>query len=145
MPSGAQSTPRKTAVSWSALFGVLVLSHLVGDFLLQTDWQAVNKKHGLIGGSRENRRALVLHGLSYTAAFIPALVWVGIESGAGLAIGVAALIGLTHVIVDDGVLVAWWIRHVKHVTGPSSTAVRLGTDQSAHLLTLAAIALLVTG
>ena len=48
-------------------------------------------------------------------------------------------------IVDDGLLVGWWIRHVKHVSGPPSTVVRLGVDQSTHLFALAAVALLVTG
>ncbi len=132
-------------MSWSALFGAFVLSHLVGDFLLQTDWQASVKAHGLIGGSRGNRRALALHGSSYTAAFIPALVWIGVESGAGVAIGAAGLICIPHMIVDDGLLVAWWIRHVKHVSGQPSTVVRLGVDQSTHLLALAAVALLVAG
>lgn len=132
-------------MSWSALFGAFVLSHLIGDYVLQTDWQANNKEHGLIGGGTGARRALVIHGLTYTGAFIPALVWVGAESGVGVAIGTAALVAVPHVIVDDGLLVAWWIRHVKHVTGPPSTVVRLGVDQSAHLLALAAVAFLVTG
>lgn len=132
-------------MSWPALFGVFLLSHLLGDFLFQTDWQATTKAHGLIGGNAENRRALLTHGLSYTAAFIPALVWVGLEAGAGVAIGVAALVLVTHVIVDDGLLVGWWIRRVKHVTGPASTVVRVGVDQSTHVLTLAALVLLVTG
>jgi hypothetical protein len=144
MPTGAEAPPN-TAMSWSALFGAFLLSHLTGDFLLQTDWQASNKQHGLIGGTSENRRALLLHGLTYTAAFIPALVWAGVEAGAGVAVGAAALILVTHVIVDDGLLVSWWVRRVKHVTGPPSTVVRLGVDQSTHVLTLAAVALLVTG
>ena len=80
-------------MTWSALLGAFVLSHLLGDFVLQTDWQANQKQHGLIGGSAGNRRALMLHSLTYTAAFIPVLVWIGIESGAGVAIGVAALFG----------------------------------------------------
>jgi hypothetical protein len=145
MASGAAATRRGDAVSWSALFGAFVLSHLLGDYVLQTDWQANQKQHGLIGGGAINRRALMLHGLTYTAAFVPVLVWVGIESGVGVAIAVAALILLPHVIVDDGVLVSWWIRHVKNVPGPPTTVVRLGVDQSAHLVALAAVALLVTG
>jgi hypothetical protein len=142
--AGAEASTEGAAMSWSALFGVFLLSHLVGDFLLQTDWQASTKQHGLIGGSRENRRALASHGLTYTCAFIPALVWIGVESGGGTAIAAAALIGIPHVIVDDGLIVGWWIRKVKHVTVPPSTVVRLGVDQSAHVLALAAVVLLVT-
>jgi hypothetical protein len=144
MPSGADATRRSAEVSWPALFGVFLLSHLVGDFALQTDWQASEKAHGLIGSGGENRRALMRHGLSYTAAFIPALVWIGVESSPGAAIGAAALVLIPHLIVDDGLLVGWWIRHVKHVNGPPTTVVRLGVDQSAHVLALAAVALLVT-
>ncbi len=132
-------------MSWSALFGVFLLSHLLGDFLLQTDWQATTKAHGLIGGNRENRRALLTHGLTYTAAFIPALVWIAYESGAWVAVGAAALVLVPHLIVDDGLLVGWWIRSVKHVDGPPSTVVRVGVDQSTHVLALAAVVLLVTG
>jgi Protein of unknown function (DUF3307) len=144
MASGAERTPRSTAMSWATLFGVFLLSHLLGDFLLQTDWQASEKEHGLVGAAG-NRRALVLHGLTYTLAFVPALVWVGVDSGAAVAVGVAALIGIPHMIVDDGSLVAWWIRRVKHVEGAPSTVVRLGVDQSTHVLALAAVAFLVTG
>jgi hypothetical protein len=44
-------------VTWSALFGAFVLSHLAGDFLLQTDWQAMHKQGGL-GRDVAARRAL---------------------------------------------------------------------------------------
>jgi hypothetical protein len=130
-------------MSWSELFGVFLLSHLVGDFLLQTKWQASTKGHGL-GGDPEARRALVAHGLIYTLAFIPALLWVAAESGVGLALGVAALVLVPHVIIDDGALVASWVRHIKHVEGTPSVVVRLGVDQTLHVLTLAAVALLAT-
>ena len=130
-------------MTWPALFGVFLLSHLVGDFLLQTVWQATHKKHGL-GRDREARRALVWHGFIYTLAFVPALVWVASESGIGTAVGVAALVLLPHVIIDDGTLVASWVRHVKHVEGTPSVVVRLGVDQTLHVLTLAGVALLAT-
>jgi hypothetical protein len=131
-------------VTWSALFAVFLLSHLVGDFMLQTDWQASNKEHGL-RANPGSRRALALHGLTYTLAFVPALVWVAGDSGSLAAIGVAALVGLPHVIVDDGSLVEAWLRQVKRVQGTPSTVVRLGVDQSLHVLALAAVALAVTG
>jgi len=131
-------------MTWPALFGVFLLSHLAGDFLLQTDWQAHGKEHGL-GTDPNARRALALHGLTYALAFVPALVWVGSESGAPAAVGIAALVMLPHVIIDDGRLVAAWVRHVKHVRGTPATVVRLGVDQSLHVMLLAAVALLVTG
>jgi hypothetical protein len=130
-------------VSWAALFGVFLLSHLAGDFMLQTDWQASHKGHK--PGDAAARRALGLHGLTYTLAFVPALVWIATQSGVGVAIGIAALVWLTHVIVDDGRFVAAWIRRVKHVYVTPNTVVRLGVDQSLHVFMLAALALLVTG
>jgi hypothetical protein len=130
-------------MTWPALFGVFLLSHLVGDFLLQTGWQANHKRHGL-GRDPQARRALVWHGLVYTLAFVPALIWVASESGIGIGVGVGALVLLPHVIIDDGTLVASWVRHVKHVEGAPSVVVRLGVDQSLHILTLAAVALLAT-
>jgi hypothetical protein len=146
MGSSAAAAPeRETAtVTWAALFGVFLLSHLVGDFLLQTDSQASEKEHGLRGGPVK-RRALAMHGLVYTLAFVPALIWVADDSGALAAIAVAAAVGLPHVLVDDGSLVALWIRRVKHVHGVPSTVVRLGVDQSSHVLALALVAYLVTG
>lgn len=131
-------------MTWPALFGVFLLSHLFGDFLLQTDWQAGNKQAGLRERG-EHLRALSSHALLYTVAFIPALIWIGIESGAFVAVAVAAGIGVPHAIVDDGTLVGAWIRRVKHVQGTPSTVVRLGVDQSSHVLALALVAYLVTG
>jgi hypothetical protein len=130
-------------MTWPALFGVFLLSHLVGDFLLQTKWQASQKQHGL-GSEREARRALVAHGLLYTLAFVPSLVWVATQLDVPSAVGIAALILLPHVIIDDGTLVAAWVRNVKHVEGTPSVVVRLGVDQTLHVLTLAAVALLAT-
>jgi Protein of unknown function (DUF3307) len=131
-------------VSWPALFGVFLLCHLSGDFLLQTNWQATRKAGGL-GGDRQARRALATHGLIYTFAFLPALVWVAGEWGSPTAVGIAALVLLPHVIIDDGRLVAAWVRGVKHVQDPPSEVVRVGVDQTLHLLSLAAVALLATG
>src|SRR6202030_3870489 len=87
----ATLTDRAPAMSWPALFLVLVLSHLVGDFLLQTNWQAIHKIHGL---SRipESRRALLIHGFAYTLAFLPALGWVASEVDFGTAAAGGALV-----------------------------------------------------
>ena len=45
---------------WVEIFAVLVVSHLAGDFLLQTEWQATHKRAGL-GRDPVRRRALVAH------------------------------------------------------------------------------------
>src|SRR5258708_11376377 len=130
---GSTRAWRSGPMTWAALFGAFLLSHLVGDFLFQTDWQAAHKEHGL-RGNPGSRRALVLHGLTYTLAFVPALVWVATESGSLAALGVAALVGIPHVIVDDGSLVGLWMRQGKHVRGTPTAVVRLGVDQRLHVL-----------
>jgi Protein of unknown function (DUF3307) len=131
-------------VNWPAVFGVFLLSHLTGDFLLQTDWQATHKERGL-GRDSHARRALALHGLTYMLAFIPALVWLAGGTGAAATVGIAALVAVPHVLIDDGRMVGAWTREVKHVQGAPTTVVRLGVDQTLHVLALAAVAFLVTG
>ena len=79
---------------WSEVFVVFLVSHLAGDYLLQTEFQALNKRGGL-SGTLIQRRALVTHVLTYTLVFVPALIWVSNSLGAGGTIGVAALIAIS--------------------------------------------------
>jgi Flp pilus assembly protein TadB len=130
-------------MSWPAVFLVFFLSHLAGDFLLQTNWQASNKRLGL-GGDRVARRALVTHSLCYTLAFVPALVWLGGDLGAVVLLAVAAGIGVPHLVQDDGRLVARWMRRVKHCEIEQFPFVGLAVDQTLHLLALFGLALLAT-
>ncbi|MBK8295425.1 MAG: DUF3307 domain-containing protein [Solirubrobacterales bacterium] len=73
-------------MSWAEISIVFFISHLVGDYLLQTDQQARHKFGGL-GRDPVTRRALFSHVLAYTFAFVPALVWIGCQIGAVQAIG----------------------------------------------------------
>ena len=127
---------------WVEVFSVFLVSHLVGDFLLQTEWQARNK-HGGLGPDREARRALASHILTYTLAFVPALVWLGDETGAGVALGAAALIALPHLLQDDGRLVHEYVARVKGIDSAANPGVTVMVDQSFHLVALLALALLV--
>jgi hypothetical protein len=47
-------------VPWVEVFAVVLVSHAVGDFLLQTEWQATHKRGGL-GQDPVRRRALLAH------------------------------------------------------------------------------------
>ncbi len=49
----------------------------------------MNKRGGL-RRDPESRRALLMHGLSYTAAYLPALIWLGGEVGAAGAVACAS-------------------------------------------------------
>lgn len=128
------------AVNWVEVFVVFAVSHLVGDFLLQTDWQATHKFGGL-GANPESRRALLAHTVTYTLAFVPALIWLSTEIGAW-AIGVAVLIALPHMIQDDGRLLDAYLRRVKRVQGDPPGGLRLALDQSFHMVFLFGLALL---
>jgi hypothetical protein len=128
-------------VSWSAVFVALFVSHLVGDFLLQTDSQARRKVNGL--DDPEARRALLLHTSTYTLAFVPAIVWIGIEQSPLRALVTAALIGGLHLVVDEGTLVRLWLGRVKHVREPDRV-LALTVDQSFHAVCLLAIALVAS-
>ena len=127
-------------MTWPAVFVVLVLSHLAGDFLLQTEWQALNKRGGL-GPSRESRRALRNHALTYTLAFVPGLIWIALERGALLAAVLALAVTLPHAVIDDGRLLRSYMRDVKRCMRPAP-ALLVAVDQSFHLVMLLPVALL---
>lgn len=126
----------------ASVFVAFFVAHHVGDYLLQTEWQAVNKTGGLARGATVARRALLAHVTLYTAAFIPVLVWVATESSAAAAAGLAALIFVPHLIIDDGRLLQQYLVHAKHVTLPASPALGAAVDQSLHVLSLFVVALL---
>jgi hypothetical protein len=125
---------------WVEVFAAFVVSHLVGDYLLQTDWQALNKRGGL-GPDPQARRALLSHIASYTLAFVPVLIWLAGEIDAW-AIGVGALIAVPHLIQDDGRLLAAYVVHVKHADCRANPGVMAAADQSFHVLALFLTALL---
>ena len=127
---------------WVEAFAAFVVCHLVGDYLLQTDWEARNKRGGL-GSDPEARRALLSHIASYTLAFVPALIWLADDIGAW-AVGIGALIAVPHMIQDDGRLLAIYLRRVKHVDGQANPSVAAAADQSFHFLALFLTALLAT-
>lgn len=124
---------------WPEVFIVFFVAHLTGDFVLQTQWQAANKAGGL-GPSVRARRALLAHLVTYTLAFVPALVWLWDSLGPG-ALGVAALIAGPHLVQDDGRLRDAYIRSVKHMSPEEYPGIALAVDQSMHILALFGVAL----
>lgn len=128
-------------MSWTEVFLVLIVSHLVGDFLLQTDWQARFKDGGL-GADPERRRALRNHIISYTAAFLPALIWIAAETSLPKAVLIGIVIAVPHWVQDDGRLLDAYMVVVKRVT-VISPGLRVAVDQSFHVLALFVTALLV--
>lgn len=130
-------------MNWVELAFVLTISHLVGDFLLQTDWQA-RHKHGGLGPDPVRRRALRNHMVTYMLAFVPALVWVAAELSLGAAVGLALLVAVPHWVQDDGRLLDAYMVVVKRMTEPL-LGLRIAVDQTFHLLALALAALALAG
>ena len=125
---------------WVEVFVAFLVSHLVGDYMLQTEWQALHKRGGLTG-TAEMRRALFTHVLTYTIAFVPALVWLSSKIHLW-AIGVAAGVAIPHLIQDDGTLLYRYSMLVKKADIRANPSLGAALDQSFHLLALFGLALL---
>jgi hypothetical protein len=128
-------------MAWFEVFAVFLVSHLVGDYLLQTDWQAIHKHRGL-GADPVARRALVSHVVTYTIAFVPALIWLAGELSIGAVIAVAAGIAVPHLVQDDGRLLALYVRRVKGCDIAAFPLVGAAVDQTMHIVALFGLALL---
>ena len=126
---------------WVEVFTVFLISHEVGDYLFQTEWQALNKRGGLCGTS-QMRRALVSHVSTYTLAFVPGLIWLWNSLHAGV-FWVAAVIAIPHLIQDDGSLLGGYARIVKKADIAANPALGQSLDQAFHLAALFLTALLV--
>ncbi len=127
-------------MTWVEVFIVFVMSHLVGDYLLQTNWQALHKRGGLAWGDRDAQRALFTHVTIYTLCFIPALVVA--ELGVEL-VWVIPAIFLPHLIQDDGRLLQSYMKGVKRLDPKENLAVSIAVDQTFHLLALLILALAI--
>jgi hypothetical protein len=125
---------------WVEIFAVFIVSHLVGDFLLQTDVQATHKRGGL-GAHGASTRRLVSHTVTYTLAFVPALIWLAGDIGIW-AIGIGALIALPHMVQDDGRLLDAYMRRVKGAEPVPGSGLLIAVDQAWHVLALFLVALL---
>ena len=128
-------------MSWVSVLAVFFVAHMVGDYLLQTDWQARHKMDGL-GGDPVARRALLAHVATYPLAFVPAFIWIGDELGAGWAALAAALVFIPHLVVDDGRVIRLYLTRVKHAEA-SDPRIAAPVDQAFHALSLCLVALLI--
>jgi hypothetical protein len=120
-------------MTWVEVFTVFVVSHLVGDYLLQTEWQAVHKWGGLTG-TRTQRLALGSHIATYTLAYVPSLIW--LSTGVPAAIAVGAAIAIPHLIQDDGRLLALYSKTFKHADLSQNPTLAVALDQSFHIIAL---------
>jgi uncharacterized protein DUF3307 len=128
-------------VSWVSVLAGFLVAHMVGDYLLQTDWQARHKRGGL-GGDPVARKALVSHVTTYTLAFLPAFIWIGVELDVAWAILAAILVYVPHLIIDDGRVVAFYLLRVKRADG-LNLGLAASVDQSFHVLSLFLAAMVI--
>jgi len=126
---------------WVEVFAVFLVSHLVGDYLLQTDWQARHKHGGLTGSARQ-RRALASHVATYTLAYVPGLIWLWSSNHAWVFV-IAVAIAVPHLIQDDGRLLARYAATVKKTDLSLNPPLAAALDQSFHVLALFLTALVV--
>jgi hypothetical protein len=71
-------------------FEIMLLTHLCADYLLQTEWQAVNKSRNLF--------ALLSHIAVYHLVMLGVLTWrFGLDPRV---LGVVAILALTHTVMD---------------------------------------------
>lgn len=127
-------------MAWVEVFVVFVLCHLVGDYVVQTDWQARWKHKGLSGG--QSLRALISHVSTYTLCYTPAIVWLASDLSPLGVIATIAAISIPHFLQDDGRLLAAYMVKVKKLD-LKNTMVTSAVDQTFHLLALFAVALAV--
>ena len=111
-------------------FDLLIVAHLVGDWLLQTEWMAMEKRH--------NWRALLSHVAVYHAVIIAVL---GYRFGYGdvRIYAVVVVLALTHALLDR----QWPVVRIMRLlrisgTRPPERWLEIAVDQSLHILLLAA-------
>lgn len=109
------------------LFSWLLVGHLVGDFVLQTRWMAINKV--------KKWQPLLAHSLVYTASVTLLALLEG-----GLKLLAIILILVSHILMDNLKFVRFWARHVNGADDQPWLMIML--DQSWHIIILAIAAVL---
>jgi Protein of unknown function (DUF3307) len=121
----------------TVVFLVLLSSHLVGDWVIQSDWQATNKTRSWA--------ALAAHVGRYHFVMGLLLLVPVVRDGwpAGKALAVLAVSAATHGLIDR----RWPVRALMRVAGsPGFATIEWGViavDQALHLSILAMLAVLL--
>lgn len=129
-------------MSWGAVFVAFFATHQMGDYLLQTDWQATHKRGGL-GRDPAARRALFAHTFTYSLAYVPVFIWIQTRLGWDTLL-IAAAVSIPHLVQDDGRLLRAYLRNVKRMDPVANHVVAALVDQALHMIALFGAALLVS-
>jgi hypothetical protein len=104
-------------------FDLLLVGHLIGDFLLQTKWMALNKEKQWI--------PLFTHVSIYI--FIIFLFGLLFD---GLSLLSLALLFIGHVILDRRSFVVFWVKHIQMSSGFEKGWLSIVVDQIFHIILL---------
>ncbi len=114
-----------------SIFDWLLVGHLVGDWVLQSDWMAKGKKQGLFTWPG------FIHFAIY-AVIVTVSLWVA-DGGTRellLYLGLGTIIFVSHWLIDATSIVSWWMG----MYGQGQEFVRIIVDQTLHILILALVA-----
>lgn len=118
------------------LFEKLFVAHLVADWLLQTEWQALNKDH--------NYRALFSH-IGIYSLVILSVLWLDFGFQNVTVYLVVGMIALTHAFIDRRWPVVWFMKTFRLIVERKPKgALMLGVDQTFHILLLAIAGLILS-
>ncbi|MHB8126729.1 MAG: DUF3307 domain-containing protein [Desulfitobacteriaceae bacterium] len=108
-------------------FDLLLVAHLIGDFLFQTNWMAKNKTNKYF--------PLFVHTGLYTI-IVAFIAWL---SFGGLPLWGILTIFIVHTILDKRIFVEWWIQTIMMTKENDSVWLKIVVDQIFHILVLAVI------
>lgn len=118
------------------LFPALLAAHLIGDWIVQTDWQAANKT--------SSWDAMMQHMVGYHACILLAILatWPnpGPRGHVVAAAAIATISLLTHGFIDRRWPVRWLMRHTGSAAFSETTWGVLVVDQALHLSILCVLA-----
>lgn len=112
------------------IFEGLLMAHLLGDWIFQTEWQAENKKHKFL--------ALLTHVVIYHVIVLAVLYFgFGLQSFPVLI--VVGILAVFHALLDGLPTVNWIMGHLRlRVERAPERWLLVAVDQAIHLLLLGA-------
>jgi len=117
------------------VFLYLLIAHLIGDWIIQTYWMAIEKSKHLL--------PLLAHVFTYHIFTFGALYLAGVDLIQ--AIWATLFLAVTHAILDNRRFEIWWILRIKKFKDREiPTWLLLGVDQSFHLVLLFVVSHLVS-
>ena len=119
-----------------SLFDKLLVAHLIGDWLLQTEWQALNKAR--------NYRALFSHVAVYSTVMLGATLLAGFELQDFRVYLVVALFALSHAFIDLGWPVVSFMKTFRLIVEREPLRwLTMAVDQIFHIVVIAIAAFIL--